>query len=150
MNAARCGHTKLAYYLIKKGANIQMRDDNNWTAVHWAARGNNKDLFYLLLAFQADASNSGIGRPALLVGLRRDGQHKDILEFFTKPDVEESVRNCFSVIIVKQLKEKEEKRKREESIFMFRNIQNERLWQFFQAHYSLNFEIKLLLVLKRR
>ena len=49
MLAAKNGHTKVLQNLLEEGANVMARDDNRWTALHYAAQQGHLPAVTLLL-----------------------------------------------------------------------------------------------------
>jgi ankyrin repeat protein len=57
--SARLGLTEMARLLIEKGANPNIRNDDNDTPLHWAAREGQKELVVILLAHGAKINAVG-------------------------------------------------------------------------------------------
>ncbi len=50
------GDSKVVKYLVERGANIDARDDQNWTPLHWAIREGNFDVCKYLIKSGANTN----------------------------------------------------------------------------------------------
>ncbi len=76
IEAVKKGHVAIAHAFLAKGADVDARDRNGGSALHWAAGGGKPEVVRLLLANGADpAARDGNGLTAAEVAVRRD-QHE--------------------------------------------------------------------------
>ncbi|KAH0522614.1 hypothetical protein TsFJ059_006437 [Trichoderma semiorbis] len=66
IRAARNGHTALVESLLLSGADALAKDNEKWTAFHWAIIGNSMDTAKLLLRYQANSDGLQLNK-ALIV-----------------------------------------------------------------------------------
>jgi len=66
-NAARCDKTDFVTYLIENGADVNSKNKQSRSAIHWAAYNNNVDMVKLMIKNGADVNQKDIiERNALL------------------------------------------------------------------------------------
>jgi len=70
--AAETGRVNVAEFLVDSGANLNARNDHNYTALHWAAFYGHKHIVNLLLTHGADASiKDSLGSTPLLLSISK-------------------------------------------------------------------------------
>lgn len=85
VDAAMCGHTETVRYLLQLGCDIECRDEDDLTAICYAAQGDHVDTAHCLIEYGADTSHEfddGIGMYPVSEAL--EGHHTETVRLLLK------------------------------------------------------------------
>jgi len=82
---------EIVEYLAQNGANVNYKDEDGWTPLHWAVQNGHLDIVKILIKYKADVNakiEKGRRKGFSVLDIAVTFQHQDIIDFLKSQGAE--------------------------------------------------------------